>query len=46
MLNFQPLQLEDITKLRPYFETCTSRISDQTPGAAVNGGSIFNTIRH
>lgn len=43
MLNFQPLQLEDITKLRPYFETCTSRISDQTPGAAVMWREYFHT---
>lgn len=32
MLDFRPLQLEDLPRLRPYFAYSGSRLCDTTPG--------------
>ena len=58
MLTFTKLELEDIHKLRPYFDQCHSRISDRAPGAvvmwreyfdaryAIEGGALYFMVKH
>ena len=43
MLNFQRLQLEDLPRLRPYFQYSGSRICDTTPGAVFLWRELFRT---
>lgn len=43
MLDFQPLCLEDLPRLRPYFQYSGSRICDTTPGAAFLWRELYRT---
>ena len=43
MLDFHPLQLTDIPKLRPFFEARTGRICDTTPGAVFIWRDMYHT---
>ena len=58
MLEFHPLQLEDLPRLRPFFNYSRSRICDTTPGAvfiwrdiyqaewAIYGGSLYFKVEY
>lgn len=43
MLQFKPLALADIDRLRPYFSHCTSRICDTTPGSSLIWRDMYHT---
>mgnify|MGYP002519782386 CR=1 FL=1 len=43
MLDFKPLCLEDLPRLRPYFKYSGSRICDTTPGAVVLWRNLYRT---
>ncbi len=43
MLDFHPLRLEDMPRLRRYFEYSTSRICDTTPGTAFIWRDLYKT---
>lgn len=43
MLDFKPLCLEDLPRLRPYFKYSGSRICDTTPGAVFLWRELFRT---
>ena len=43
MLQFKPLTLDDIARLRPYFSHCTSRICDTTPGTSLIWRDMYRT---
>ena len=39
MLDFHPLQLEDLPKLRNFFQYSGSRVCDTTPVPSLSGGT-------
>ena len=43
MLDFRPLRLEDLPKLRPFFNYSRSRICDTTPGTTVIWRDMYQT---
>ena len=43
MLDFKPLCLDDLPRLRPYFKYSGSRICDTTPGAVFLWRELFRT---
>lgn len=43
MLDFQPLQLEDLPKLRSFFQYSGSRVCDTTPGAVFIWRDMYKT---
>mgnify|MGYP000609289294 CR=1 FL=1 len=43
MLEFNPLQLEDLPKLRDYFGYSGSRICDTTPGTVMMWRDMYKT---
>lgn len=46
MLDFRPLQLEDLPRLRPYFAYSGSRLCDTTPGTVfIWQGHVPHRIR-
>ena len=45
MLDFRPLQLEDLPKLRDFFRYSGSRICDTTPGAVALRRAMYRTER-
>lgn len=43
MLDFHPLQLSDLPRLRPFFGYSGSRICDTTPGTVLIWRDIYQT---
>lgn len=43
MLDFRPLQLEDLPRLRPYFAYSGSRLCDTTPGTVFIWRDMYRT---
>ena len=46
MLDFRPLQLEDLPRLRPYFAYSGSRLCDTTPGTVFIWRDMYLSLIH